>query len=148
VTDSSLCTFDRDTGTSGDQFRLIYTPDQSTSYWKLNASNPGQFYYNIFRSSGGSTLDITLPYPWVTQGAVPIHVYGGQTVTVNGQTCFTPLNEFANRSDQVTLGNYSPREFVGTHVAIVPATTRTNAAKAFRLMACLLGSGCHATIAF
>ena len=51
--------------------RLIFSPDPSSAYWKLNASNPGQFYYNIFSNSGPTSLNITLPYPWVTQGAQP-----------------------------------------------------------------------------
>jgi len=110
VTDSSLCTFDVDTSTTGSQFRLILTPDQnSPSAWKLNASNPGQFYYNIiYVGSGNTTLNITLPYPFVTQGAVPIHVYSGVTrASASGITCFAPGTEIRNSSTQVTLGSYS-----------------------------------------
>ena len=109
VTDSSLCTFDVDSSTTGSQFRLILTPDQSPSAWKLNASNPGQFYYNIiYVGSGNTTLNITLPYPFVTQGAVPIHVYSGVTrASASGITCFAPGTEIRNSSTQVTLGSYS-----------------------------------------
>src|SRR5262249_857558 len=89
VTDSSLCTFDVDESLTGDQFKLIFTPDQSPSSWKLNASNPGQYYYNVFYSgSGNTTVQLTLPYPFVTQGAVPIHIYTSVTPTTkNGITC-------------------------------------------------------------
>jgi len=70
------------TGRSGQQFRLIFTPDPaSPSTHKLAASNPGQFfYYNVFYikppSSTGTTLTLTIttPYPFVNQGSVPIHV--------------------------------------------------------------------------
>jgi YHS domain-containing protein len=106
ITDSSLCTFDIDSGTPGSQFRLIYTPDLST--WKLNASNPGQFYYNVFDNAPTGTVYFTLPYPFVTQGAVPIHVYSSVTIaTVNGHTCLIPGIEIAHSSAQVTLASYS-----------------------------------------
>jgi hypothetical protein len=109
ITDTSLCTFDFDTGTPGNQFRLIYTPDtNSPSSWKLNASNPGQFYYNVFDNAPTGTIYFTLPYPFVTQGAVPIHVYSSATIaTVNGQTCLIPGTEIAHSSAQVTLASYS-----------------------------------------
>jgi hypothetical protein len=102
VTDSSLCTFDEDTSAQGTQFRLIYTPDMTSSnpntYYKLNASNPGQFYYNVFYVGDGSTtLNITIPAPFVTQGAVPVHVYTGvSTSSSNGQTCLTPQGDITS----------------------------------------------------
>ena len=108
VTDSSLCTFDVDNGLQGNQFRLLFTPD--TTAWKLNASNPGQFYYNIFYfGAGGGTVNMVLPYPFVTQGAMPIHVYSNVTVThpSQGVTCFIPGTGIANASTQVTLGSYT-----------------------------------------
>jgi hypothetical protein len=56
----------------------------------LKASNPGQFYYNIFfTGTPGSTetLTITIPYPFITQGAVPIQSH--DSFTMNG-ACFVP----------------------------------------------------------
>jgi hypothetical protein len=94
---------------------LLFTPEMSTSSFKLHASNPGQFYYNVFSSSGGTSLSITLPYPWVTQGAMPIHVYDSVTVTtVNGHMCFIPGSELANNPMQVTVSNYGPQVFGST----------------------------------
>src|SRR5262249_36953969 len=78
VTDTQLCTFDDDTSAPGKQFRLIFTPDvNAPSTYKLNSSNPGQYYYNAFFNDGTSpsTIHLTIPYPFVTQGATPIHVY-------------------------------------------------------------------------
>lgn len=72
-------------------FRLIFTP-YSGSY-KLTASNPGQLFYDIFvAGSGGSSYSVTLtlPSPFLTQGAVPVHVYSD--VTVSGD-CYIPSNE-------------------------------------------------------
>jgi hypothetical protein len=61
----------------------------------------------MFRTSGPSTVTLTLPYPFVTQGATPIHVYSGLTaVTNNGQTCLQPTNEIKNYQQTVTLSNY------------------------------------------
>lgn len=85
VTDSSLCVFDR------------------------NASSPGQFFYNVFYvGEGGTSITITLPYPFVTQGAVPIHIYSSvATTTVNGTRCFVPGTEIGNSSQRVTLTGYT-----------------------------------------
>jgi hypothetical protein len=113
VTSSSLCTFDVDAALVGDQFRVILTPDQnSQTAWKLNATNPGQFYYNvIYLGPGGTTLDVTIPYPFVTQGATPIHVYADVATSVNaGSTCFQPGTEIAHQSDQIALATYAPQQ--------------------------------------
>jgi uncharacterized repeat protein (TIGR01451 family) len=64
VTDTSYCYFDRDPNTDGQQFRLIFTQEMTNTF-KLTASNPGQFYYNVFYigSYGDEvTLYITIPY--------------------------------------------------------------------------------------
>ena len=121
VTDTMLCTL------TNNEFRLLFTPDLKNGGLKLNASNPGQFYYNVFYTGAGNVdITITLPYPWVTQGAVPIHVYADVgVVTTNGTTCLTPIDELSNQSDQVTLVNYIPQAFGSTttvtiHVPALP----------------------------
>jgi hypothetical protein len=112
VTDSSLCTF-----TS--PFRLIFTQDPTNMpCYKLTASNPGQFYYNMtYLGSPGqqtATFYITLPYPFVTQGAQPIHAYDSVGIqNSGGQTCLTPGNPLFVSSDQVTLASYGPNPVVG-----------------------------------
>ena len=96
VTNSALCSFDRDTSTPQDDFRLLFTPDHQAPGYKQNASNPGQFYFNAFYTgTPGTTYTLTLiiPYPFVTQGARPVHVYDGATLTpVGGEQCITPAN--------------------------------------------------------
>jgi hypothetical protein len=111
VTDSMLCTF-----TS--PFRLIFTQDPTNMpCYKLTASNPGQFYYNMTYLGAGeqtATFHITLPYPFVTQGAQPIHAYDSVTIqNGGGQTCLTPGNPIFVSSDQVTLASYGPNPIVG-----------------------------------
>jgi hypothetical protein len=112
VTNSQLCTV------PNDQWRLVFTPDvnQSNGY-KLNATNPGQTFYNVFYTGAGNEdITITLPYPYVTQGATPIHVYSNVGVTTSGGiTCLTPSGELANENDQVTLSNYTPQAFGSTY---------------------------------
>jgi len=97
VTDSSLCTFDMDPTTTCKDFRLLFTPYGGG--YKVNASNPGQTFYNVFYvGTPGklATFEITLPYPYVTQGANPVHAYDGITIGVtptsgpNPIYCLTP----------------------------------------------------------
>jgi uncharacterized repeat protein (TIGR01451 family) len=116
VTSSSLCTFDVDPDKEGSQFRLLYTPDNSNSVYKLNASNPGQYYYNVLHyndgNTGGSSLTMNIPYPFVTHGATPVHVYDSVSMTNSGgQTCLTPIGEVANQRDEITLATYELPEF-------------------------------------
>ena len=105
VTDSSLCTFDVNKDVDENQFRLIYTPDSSPTIWKLKSSNPGQFYYNIiYTGEGKEFITISLPKPFITQGAVPVHIYIDGTMDGN---CFIPESEIANSNVQVTMDDYS-----------------------------------------
>jgi hypothetical protein len=110
ITNTSLCTFDENTSVPGSTFRLIFTPYSPGS--KLSATNPGQFYYNVFANEMTGKITFTLPYPFVTQGAVPIHVYGGvQQTTVGGQTCLIPEKEIGHSSEQITLESYKGGTF-------------------------------------
>jgi hypothetical protein len=97
VTDTSYCYFDRDPDTPGQQFRLLFTQNpHNFGTYKLTASNPGQYYYNVFYlgSEGEEvTLHITIPYPFVTQGAQPIHVY--DSVTYGRCGCFMHSGELS-----------------------------------------------------
>jgi hypothetical protein len=97
VTDSALCIFDvDDDDTNGRQWRRIFSQDpQNWPNHKFTATNPGQFYYNV--SIGGSpgdpaTIALEIPWPFVTQGARPIHVYPSLAIFENdkGETCFKP----------------------------------------------------------
>jgi hypothetical protein len=90
VTDSSLCYFDREPNIDGLQFRLIFTPDMKLwPAYKLPASNPGQFFYNVFYTGANpANFSITVPEPFETQGAMPVHVY--TEVSVDENNCFVP----------------------------------------------------------
>jgi hypothetical protein len=110
VTNSSLCDF-------GDQFRLIFTPDMknytaSNPAYKLSDSNPGQFFYNQSYVNDGTPatefIQLEIPYPFVTQGANPVHVYGGLFVNESGgYNCFDPTNELAAYGLVFGLGDYT-----------------------------------------
>jgi len=103
ITNSSLCDF-------GEDFKLVFTPDIQNwpGHFKLSSSNPGQFYYNLFYIASGDTLNVDIPYPFVTQGANPVHVYSGVFVEDNGNggVCFAPGNELMALSSQVTLDDF------------------------------------------
>src|SRR5262249_54436359 len=85
--------------TGSGQIRLIEMQDPTFSSiqnktifndYILNASNPGQFYYNVFAAGAPTTtitLHIEVPYPFITQGANPIQVHDG--VSLSGG-CFVP----------------------------------------------------------
>jgi hypothetical protein len=61
-----------------------------------------------------ATFIITLPYPFVTQGAQPIHAYDSVGIYNSaGQTCLTPGNALYVSGDQVTLDDYGPNPVVG-----------------------------------
>jgi len=116
VTDSSLCYFDRDPDLDGSQFRLLLTPNPSSpSSYKVTATNPGQFFYNVFYNSdepGTVSLYINVPFPYVTQGARPIHVYSSvQFVPVNGGFCLKPGTEIYSSSQTITFSSYDTKDF-------------------------------------
>jgi uncharacterized repeat protein (TIGR01451 family) len=119
VTDGSFCIFDRDPDLEGQQFRLVFTPDlKDMPNYKLPASNPGQQFYNVFYTgSGPTTFDISVPYPYVTQGAVPVHVYSAVLLTtIDGLDCFVPdPSSLIYTSDQqIVLGDYNGGGFGST----------------------------------
>ena len=127
VTDSSLCSFDTDPNTFGQQFTLIYIQDASNpGTYELTASNPGQFYYNVFYNGpAGSpvTLQIRIPYPFITQGAVPIQEFGQFGFTSQG--CFIPsdqLSGFTATPNSITLSSYTPQA-MGSFVTITVSGT-------------------------
>ncbi len=129
ITNTVLCTFDEDTSVVGSTFRLIFTPSSPGS--KLGATNPGQFYYNVFDNAPTGKITFTLPYPFVTQGATPIHVYSGVTMTtVSGQTCLIPGAEIANSGQTVSLGSYGSQTFGSTTSVTVKFSSPTGFAYA------------------
>src|SRR5262249_55900185 len=71
VTNSSLCQFDTDSSLDGHQFNQIFIQDSGSGF-RLNATNPGQFYDNVLYAGNPGdnvTLTLKIPYPFVTQGA-------------------------------------------------------------------------------
>jgi hypothetical protein len=95
----------------GQQFRLIYTPIPTTTLYRLSASNPGEFYYNaVVTGTPGDdfTLDITFPYPWVTKGLVPTHMWGGLKLQqADGMWCVDPQGGNPQSDpDQILMSGY------------------------------------------
>jgi hypothetical protein len=73
LTNSSLCSFDMNPNLPGRQWTRLFTQDaQSVPYFRLTATNPGQFFYNLSLSGTPGEvkeIEIELPYPFVTQSA-------------------------------------------------------------------------------
>jgi uncharacterized repeat protein (TIGR01451 family) len=119
LTNSSLCTFDTNPGVAGRQFKRLFSQDaQSFPYYRLTATNPGQFFYNLSVSgTPGEKKKITLelPFPFVTQGAQPIHVYDGVDIVYNPDAtfCFVPGNTTASIQEFVVLKDYGVRKLPG-----------------------------------
>jgi len=99
VTDSNYCLFDEDPRTCGQQFRLIFTSDPlNPTQYQLTASNPGQFYYNVFYIGcleDEQKFTINLPYPFVTKGATPVHVYS--LLKIGSDGCFIPCKDITSQ---------------------------------------------------
>jgi hypothetical protein len=130
LTNSELCTYDFDPNQPGSQFRLVYTPGsvKPCDLFKLSITNPFDFYYNvIYKGPGNTTVFIKLPYPFITFGSVPIHVYGDvQTAASSGFVCFEPGTEIASSTTQVSLASYNPTQMMGATKTIavnVPSLT-------------------------
>jgi hypothetical protein len=111
VTTTEGCLFDVDTKQQGQQFKLIFTPDvpDNPSKYRLTASNPGQFRYNAFfigQLDEGEDFTLQLPYPFVTQGANPVHVYSALKLGEN--KCLIPgkdiTSQFSITGVPVALG--------------------------------------------
>jgi hypothetical protein len=141
VTDTEFCIFDVDPERDGQQFRLIFTPDFSKgAIYKLSASNPGQFYYNVFfvgTPGDEVTIDIRIPYPFVTNGAVPVHVYEDFDTAYCpdcDRECFVQIGELTgfdiwgtntvtpSGAYGIALSDYSPQNFGSFAVLSVKGT--------------------------
>jgi len=135
VTNSSLCNPDIDPA-PGTQFRLIFMQDPaSPSTYRLNASNPGQMYDNVFARGGigeAMNLSIAIPFPFVTHGAVPIQVHSAFS---SRDGCFVPGDDItsqfridagstpsASGAATIGLGDYSPQAIGSTSIVTVSGT--------------------------
>jgi len=138
ITDSSLCTFDIDETTIDVEFRDIFTPNPlNPAYFTDTATNPGQYYQNIIVEGPPGTIvpiSDTVPYPFVTHGATPIHAYSGvNMINQDGNECFVPSGDpvpftidlltamTPNGNYAVVLGDYGATPFIDTDDS--PGTT-------------------------
>jgi hypothetical protein len=146
VTDTMYCALP--TGLCGNsstapEFRLIdlQTPTFSSIQNKtvmndyiINASNPGQFYYNVFYAgTPGSAVNLTIEvsYPFVTQGAHPIQVHdsvgssGGCFVpspSLSGFTITTDGGQSSGGFPVILRSDYSAQQLGSTTAVTVSGT--------------------------
>src|SRR5437773_3185359 len=105
VTDSSLCVFNTGSDPSMRQFDRNFTQN---GYYTLGATNPGQYYWNVNVEGTPGTqksVTLTLPWPFVTQGNMPVHVYDGVFFNPTTQ-CYIPGHEVASVNNLVQLVTY------------------------------------------
>jgi hypothetical protein len=80
------------------QFRLSFTPDvQMWPAHKANATQPGQFFYNLVYAGAPTTIDVWIPYPFITVGGNPGHIYDATALSITeddfGEICFIPPDD-------------------------------------------------------
>jgi hypothetical protein len=93
------------------QFRLNFNPDaQNWVAYRLNASNPGQYYYTAIYDASGHlgdlVVDIVVPYPFVTQGAMPLHVYDADEVPSSAYGCPDPQRALTEFATVITMADW------------------------------------------
>jgi hypothetical protein len=66
----------------------------------------------MYVGPGGETIEIELPYPFVTQGANPVHIY--ESVTPEPDGCYTPGDELGSAKTLVLLTDYAPEQIGST----------------------------------
>jgi hypothetical protein len=87
LTNTSFCPL------PNNQFRLLYQLEVAPNTYRLQASNPGQYYFNgFYLGTPGSdvTMALQVPWPFVTQENIgnPIQVHDGTGLTEAG--CYVP----------------------------------------------------------
>ncbi len=100
LTNTEYCSFDYDPALAGNQFRLLYHIEAAPNIYRLNSTNPGQFYYNVILTGApGEAINtrLDIPYPFVTHGANPIHVYSDYDIHTNAYGyCLTPIGDVSS----------------------------------------------------
>ena len=125
VSDGSFCPL------PNNQTRLSYVQDMKSgpAAYKLVSSNPGQDYYNVFfvsglNSSAGTQFTLSIPYPYVTKGAVPVQVFENQQFPSCGSNLpESNINSMLTISpSKVTLANYGASPAIGITTLNVTVT--------------------------
>ena len=117
ATNSELCQFDY-SSTAGNQFLLNFKKEGGNLH-TLNASNPGQFYYNVVTGSAGN-VTLNIPFPFVTHGATPIHVYTSFNWNESSR-CFTPTGPaMYNSGEQIVISSPNYDQFGESATITVP----------------------------
>jgi hypothetical protein len=111
LTDTSFCPL------PNNQFRLLNRLEVAPNVYRLQASNPGQFYFNgFYYGTPGSdfTMTIEVPYPFVTQEGAgnPIQVHDGTDLTSSG--CYMPTPSLSGFT--ITTSAFMPTSSAGNQI--------------------------------
>jgi hypothetical protein len=112
LTDTSYCSL------PDQQFKLLYHIEVAPNIYRMQSSNPGQFYYNaIYQGVPGDTvtLEIEIPYPFVTQegAGVPIQVH--DWLSVNNSNCLSPSADISSSYTIITEA-LTPKSSAGNQI--------------------------------
>lgn len=117
-------------------FDVVFTP--SGSYYKLTATNPGTYYYNLeFMNNGpvidSPTIQISMPSDFVLKGAQPVQVDGVPVdYSFSDWTLSVPIRSIGS-SQHFTLTVHLDYGLKGT-VSTYPSDPRTNYVRAYQFV--------------
>ena len=93
-------------------FKLLFTPDlPNWVAYKLNASNPGQLFYTLVSEpdvQDNANLLLQVPFPFVTQGNMTLHVFDADDVSIQDDICLV-IGEGAGSTPypvEITMDTY------------------------------------------
>jgi hypothetical protein len=95
------------------QFRLVFNGDLTNGF-QIPSSNPGQYFYNFIETgTPNSVIPVTIqiPYPFVTNGAQPVHVYDNALTGIQNGCFLPPAATVAVDSTTIAIADY----VAGTH---------------------------------
>jgi hypothetical protein len=122
VEGSSFCAITSKGFQEIDTFKLIFTPDMpdNPGYSRLTASNPGQFSFNVFLGPhAGATVTLTIPYPFVTQAANPVHIYTATSYWNPDGEDITYLFDLSDSGTPWLMSDWDDNTFGATHVITI-----------------------------
>jgi SdrD B-like domain len=135
VFNTAFCSF-------GSSFNLVYTSNNGGNTYKLDASNPGQFYYIVtFTGTPGSSFaagqTLKVPYPFTT-GSASFPIQTSSTLKAGtGGNCFNPAFDNPIKVTSVTGGTFTTSK----HPSITLTDYGTNPTLGTTQVTITLGSG-------
>ena len=111
------CVLNGGTCDQSGEFGLAFTPSLAgSSSYMLTTSNPSLYVYNLIVDGDPGTVtpvSIEIPYPFVTQGEMPVQVFDAVDVDIDPENCFEPATPIESFGQQVVIEDYIGGASVG-----------------------------------